>query len=203
MTQIEFLDLLRYYFRHADTKTVNEILADYEAHFEEGKKRGLSEEEISKELGSPKDIYESYADEGMVDEKKNFQLKENAEKAATVAAQKVESTWKEISPKIPSAAEHAALVTAYLLYGTGILVALILIAATILVLTLLSIEFTPLSGVAPLPGLHPLTMISIGAAGFFSALSILFIGLEGSKAIKASVQKSPAEETPQKGGDEA
>ena len=38
---------------------VKEILADYEAHFEEGKKEGLTEEEISKELGSPKDIYDS------------------------------------------------------------------------------------------------------------------------------------------------
>ena len=42
---------------------MKEILADYEAHFEEGKKEGLTEEEISKELGSPKDIYDSYQSE--------------------------------------------------------------------------------------------------------------------------------------------
>ena len=69
MNETEFLDLLRYYFRNAKTEEVEEILADYESHFEEGKKRGLSEEEIAKELGSPKDIYNSFQSEGVVDEK--------------------------------------------------------------------------------------------------------------------------------------
>lgn len=46
MNETEFLDLLRYYFRNAKTEEVEEILADYESHFEEGKKRGLSEEEM-------------------------------------------------------------------------------------------------------------------------------------------------------------
>ena len=69
MNKTEFLDLLRYYFRNAKKSEVEEILADYEAHFEEGKKRGRTEEAIAKELGSPKDIYESYASEGVVDEK--------------------------------------------------------------------------------------------------------------------------------------
>lgn len=66
MRESEFLDLLRYYFRNAKPSEVKEILADYEAHFEEGKKEGLTEEEISKELGSPKDIYDSYQSEYMI-----------------------------------------------------------------------------------------------------------------------------------------
>lgn len=44
MRESEFLDLLRYYFRNAKPSEVKEILADYEAHFEEGKKEGLTEE---------------------------------------------------------------------------------------------------------------------------------------------------------------
>lgn len=44
MNETEFLDLLRYYFRNARAEEVKEILADYESHFEEGKKRGLSKE---------------------------------------------------------------------------------------------------------------------------------------------------------------
>ena len=43
MNKTEFLDLLRYYFRNAKKSEVEEILADYEAHFEEGKKRGHRE----------------------------------------------------------------------------------------------------------------------------------------------------------------
>ena len=40
MRESEFLDLIRYYFRNAKPSEVKEILADYEAHFEEGKKGG-------------------------------------------------------------------------------------------------------------------------------------------------------------------
>ena len=36
MNETEFLDLLRYYFRNAKTEEVEEILDDYEYHFEEG-----------------------------------------------------------------------------------------------------------------------------------------------------------------------
>ena len=50
MTREEFMDLLRYYFRNINQTQVNEILADQESHFEEGKAAGLSEEEIAREL---------------------------------------------------------------------------------------------------------------------------------------------------------
>ena len=89
MNKTEFLDLLRYYFRNAKKSEVEEILADYEAHFEEGKKRGLTEEAIAKELGSPKDIYESYTSEGVVDEKsKSVRFTDDAKEAATAAARR-------------------------------------------------------------------------------------------------------------------
>lgn len=55
MRESEFLDLLRYYFRNAKPSEVKEILADYEAHFEEGKKEGLTEEaNLQGAPGSPK-----------------------------------------------------------------------------------------------------------------------------------------------------
>ncbi len=199
MNKTEFLDLLRYYFRNAKTSEVNEILADYEAHFEEGMSRGLTEEAIAKELGSPKDIYESYQSEGMVDERtKAERLAGTAKEAAEDAAKTIEKKWDEVSPRLPVAAEGAALLTARLLYAAGIVLSIILFAATVLVLCLLNIEFSPLPGLPPLPGLHPITMISIGAAGVFSSLAILFVGLEGSKALKDSFQK----ETLAKGGEE-
>ena len=175
MNKTEFLDLLRYYFRNAKKSEVEEILADYEAHFEEGKKRGLTEETIAKELGSPKDIYESYASEGVVDEKSKGvrftdDAKEAAKEAATTAARKAEKAWDEVSPKLPAAAERAAHLTSRLLYGASLLLAIILICATLLVLALISIEFAPLPGVMPLPGLHLMTKLSIGVAGVSSAL---------------------------------
>lgn len=194
MNKTEFLDLLRYYFRNAKKSEVEEILADYEAHFEEGKKRGLTEEAIAKELGSPKDIYESYASEGVVDEKSKSvrftdDAKEAAQEAAAAAARKAGKAWDEVSPKLPAAAERAALLTSRLLYGTSLLLAIILICATLLVLALISIEFAPLPGVMPLPGLHLMTKLSIGVAGVSSALAVFLIGREGSKALQGSFSK--------------
>lgn len=194
MNKTEFLDLLRYYFRNAKKSEVEEILADYEAHFEEGKKRGLTEEAIAKELGSPKDIYESYASEGVVDEKSKSvrftdDAKEAAQEAAAAAARKAGKAWDEVSPKLPAAAERAALLTSRLLYGASLLIAIILICATLLVLALISIEFAPLPGVMPLPGLHLMTKLSIGVAGVSSALAVFLIGREGSKALQGSFSK--------------
>lgn len=201
MNKTEFLDLLRYYFRNAKKSEVEEILADYEAHFEEGKKRGLTEEAIAKELGSPKDIYESYASEGVVDEKSKGvrftdDAKEAAQEAAAAAARKAGKAWDEVSPKLPAAAERAALLTSRLLYGTSLLLAIILICATLLVLALISIEFAPLPGVMPLPGLHLMTKLSIGVAGVSSALAVFLIGREGSRALRGSFSKE------EKGGEE-
>lgn len=201
MNKTEFLDLLRYYFRNAKKSEVEEILADYEAHFEEGKKRGLTEEAIAKELGSPKDIYESYASEGVVDEKSKSvrftdDAKEAAQEAAAAAARKAGKAWDEVSPKLPAAAERAALLTSRLLYGTSLLLAIILICATLLVLALISIEFAPLPGVMPLPGLHLMTKLSIGVAGVSSALAVFLIGREGSRALQNSFSKE------EKGGEE-
>lgn len=194
MNKTEFLDLLRYYFRNAKKSEVEEILADYEAHFEEGKKRGLTEEAIAKELGSPKDIYESYASEGVVDEKSKSvrftdDAKEAAQEAAAAATRKAGKAWDEVSPKLPAAAERAALLTSRLLYGTSLLLAIILICATLLVIALISIEFAPLPGVMPLPGLHLMTKLSIGVAGVSSALAVFLIGREGSRALQDSFSK--------------
>ena len=194
MNKTEFLDLLRYYFRNAKKSEVEEILADYEAHFEEGKKRGLTEEAIAKELGSPKDIYESYASEGVVDEKSKSvrftdDAKEAAQEAAAAAARKAGKAWDEVSPKLPAAAERAAHLTSRLLYGTSLLLAIILICATLLVLALISIEFAPLPGVMPLPGLHLMTKLSIGVAGVSSALAVFLIGREGSRALQGFFSK--------------
>lgn len=201
MNKTEFLDLLRYYFRNAKKSEVEEILADYEAHFEEGKKRGLTEEAIAKELGSPKAIYESYASEGVVDEKSKSvrftdDAKEAAQEAAATAARKAGKAWDEVSPKLPAAAERAALLTSRLLYGTSLLLAIILICATLLVLALISIEFAPLPGIMPLPGLHLMTKLSIGVAGVSSALAVFLIGREGSRVLQGSFSKE------EKGGEE-
>ena len=228
MRESEFLDLLRYYFRNAKPSEVKEILADYEAHFEEGKKEGLTEEEISKELGSPKDIYDSYQSEGVVDEKtKTSTLMDGAEKAANAAGKaadaaqkKLGETWDEVSPKLPQAVESTALLTARLLYGAGIVLAVFIAAATILILDPES-EFTKLVEalggqvvkVSATSDNHLNAMDMDAAYGneknplieksefilsvfeqLFSALAVLFTGIEGSKALQSTVKKDDHKE---------
>lgn len=195
MTKEEFMDLLKYYFRNAKAQERHEILADYEAHFEEGTRRGLSEEEIAKELGSPKAIYESYQSEGVIDERTRAEeWKDNAGKiaedavsaagkAAGTAAGAASKTWKEVSPKIPGAMAGLTATTAKLLYAAAAIVAIVLFVGTLLVLYLLSQDFIPVPGLMPLPHLSPITMTAIGASGLFTSLSIFFIGQEGSRAI--------------------
>ena len=121
---------------------------------------------------------------------------DDAKEAATAAARKAGKAWDEVSPKLPAAAERAAHLTSRLLYGASLLLAIILICATLLVLALISIEFAPLPGVMPLPGLHLMTKLSIGVAGVSSALAVFLIGREGSRALQSSFSKE------EKGGEE-
>lgn len=80
MSEKEFLDLLRYYFRNVKTEDVEEILNDYRSHFADAKEKGMTEEEITKELGRPEDIYLSYRTEGVVNEKGHMErLSDRAE----------------------------------------------------------------------------------------------------------------------------
>ncbi len=188
MNETEFLDLLRYYFRNAKAEEVEEILADYESHFEEGKKRGLSEEEIARELGSPKDIYNSFQSEGVVDEKaKGSPLKSRALDMAKDAQDKMGKTWDAVSPRLPGAAEATARMTARLLTAAGIIMAIVVLAAAGLVIGLFSTNLVPFHGMTPLPRFSFLTLASIGSFGIFTALSIYLIAREGSRAIETSL----------------
>lgn len=60
MTKQEYLDLLRYYLEDLPSLVVNDIIYDYEEHFNIGLGDGKSEEEISAELGSPELIAQDY-----------------------------------------------------------------------------------------------------------------------------------------------
>ena len=76
-----------------------------------------------------------------------------------------------------------------------------LFAATLLTIYLLSMHFTPIMDADPLPGLHPLTLVSLGASGCFASLSIFFMGTLGRKFHKSKKlnrkQDSPSGSMPQ------
>lgn len=70
MNQSEFMELLDYYFRNVDGFVYKEIKYDYEEHFRIGISEGKTEEEITRSLGSPKEIYNNFKEEGVFTENK-------------------------------------------------------------------------------------------------------------------------------------
>ena len=60
MTKKQFIERLENKLIENGMKNVKDILNEYENHFEEGKKAGKSEEEISESLGSPEMIAGEY-----------------------------------------------------------------------------------------------------------------------------------------------
>ena len=190
MTKTEFLDLLRYYFRRANPAQLEEILADYEAHFAEGIERGLSEEEIARELGSPHAIYEMYVNEGMVEEisADDFEKEKSASekiaggagKLAEAATDKAREAWRGIAPQIP----EAQLFLLKVLCSACLAVGFLVIAVTGLVLYLLSGTFVPISSMPPLPRISPVTMAGLAGTGGFAGLALCFTGLEIRKFAK-------------------
>ena len=57
-----------------------------------------------------------------------------------------------------------------------------------------AVESTALLTARLLYGAGPLTLFSIGGAGIFSALAVLFTGIEGSKALQSTVKKDDHKE---------
>jgi len=60
MTRDEFITILKEELKNLPSAEVEDILYDYEEHFEVGLSKGKTEEEIAKELGNPKTIAKSY-----------------------------------------------------------------------------------------------------------------------------------------------
>lgn len=182
MNRTEFMDLLRYYFRRVSPSELAEILSDYEAHFEEGKKAGLSEEEICRELGSPKAVYEMYLHEGMIHEQEETPAPGRAEKLAEQAGRlagqtldRAQKAWSESgAPRLPGVLGSAPDLLIKLLfcacYAAGFL---------LFVLTLFAVYFF---GGILFPRLSWVTLGFFTGFGVFASLALLFTGMELRKA---------------------
>lgn len=60
MNRDDYLRQLRHNLYGLSEAEINDIILDYEEHFQIGLSKGKSEEEISSELGNPKDIAKNY-----------------------------------------------------------------------------------------------------------------------------------------------
>lgn len=79
MNKKDYLDLLRYYLRDLPEIVVEDIVYDYEEHFNIGLSKGKTEEEIAKELGYPDDVAKEYlkGDFNKRPERKAYENSEN------------------------------------------------------------------------------------------------------------------------------
>ena len=173
MTKEQYLDLLRYYFRKAKNEDLQEILSDYEEHFLSGREQGLSDEEIIKALGEPKEIYNEYLSEGIVTEKKGLlkgDLKEIMEQA--------QEEFNMIKPQIPTLMHHASKAVSLTSGFIAYFLAAVCWLATPLIGYLLSIQWQPFATVAPLPVISVLTLSAFIGTGVFAGLTFFFIGKE-------------------------
>ena len=66
MNKQEFLNTLRIIFKKANVLDVESIIDVYEEHFAVGYEKGLNDEQIIKSLGTPKEIYTSYVEAGII-----------------------------------------------------------------------------------------------------------------------------------------
>lgn len=60
MTKTAYMDKLKAYLHNLPLEELEDILSDYDEHFEVGLSKGKTAEEISKELGDPYDISRNY-----------------------------------------------------------------------------------------------------------------------------------------------
>lgn len=67
MTKGEYIQTLRAVLKELPPEEIEDILYDYEEHFQIGLSKGKTEEEISKELGDPRNIAKMYKVSSKID----------------------------------------------------------------------------------------------------------------------------------------
>lgn len=81
MTRDEFIKNLRGSLKRLPPEEIEDIVYDYEEHFQIGLSKGKTEEEISKELGDPKVIAKMYNVSSKIDKAENNPSTKNILKA--------------------------------------------------------------------------------------------------------------------------
>ena len=124
MNKQEFLNTLRIIFKKANVLDVKSIIDVYEEHFAVGYEKGLNDEQIIKSLGTPKEIYTSYVEAGIItDEIGREGTKRTVNMQAIYA--RLEEYKALLLPQLPGVAKKAShtllTVASALTYIVGVL----------------------------------------------------------------------------------
>ncbi len=184
MTRIEFISSLEYYLKKSSAEETTEIIADYNAHFDAAEEAGFSDEEIIRELGSPKEIYDSYKSEGVLNERPALSVFSKKLLISTKSfLENTEETTKRqlprFLPQITALARKGFGALTGLFYFLCTIIALIIALATLSALYMLAVQIQPFSWLPVIPAIHPLTLAAFGCTGFSAAGAVFFLGQLG------------------------
>lgn len=169
------------------TEEVAEIIADYDEYFEDGRRQGKSDEEISAKLGTPEFIAEQF-----LEEEGSFQTKrQKSREKLRELKQKAQEEWDSLKDKIPNvetepiknAAKKAGTATEgifYLAVKVGLWCILLLGLGCFLffaALVILSGFFCGGTAMAAGIGGLVLSAITLGPLGIAAGLFVLFCSI--------------------------
>lgn len=199
MTRTEFMSLLQYYLKKSSAEETADIIADYNAHFDVAEDAGFSDEDIIKELGSPKEIYHFYRQEGLLTEKSfamrlSQNLFKNTETVMNRVGQNAQKQLARFTAHLPALTSSAADILSRLLYIIGSIATAIAVSITLLAMYMLAVQYQPFPWMTPLPSMHLLTLAAIGGAGLSTAGALFFAGQAGKSFYESGMPAEPAEE---------
>lgn len=177
MNKQEFLNILRIIFKKANVLDVKSIIDVYEEHFAVGYEKGLNDEQIIKSLGTPKEIYTSYVEAGIItDEIGREGTKRTVNMQAIYA--RLEEYKALLLPQLPGVAKKASHTLLTVASALTYIVGVLLFIVTPAILFLLSGSWQPLANVTPLPAVSIVTLAGIAGLGLFGGLTCIYAGSE-------------------------
>ena len=176
MNKQEFLNTLRIIFKKANVLDVKSIIDVYEEHFAVGYEKGLNDEQIIKSLGTPKEIYTSYVEAGIItDEIGREGTKRTVNMQAIYA--RLEEYKALLLPQLPGVAKKASHTLLTVASALTYIVGVLLFIVTPAILFLLSGSWQPLANVTPLPAVSIVTLAGIAGLGLFGGLTCIYAGV--------------------------
>ncbi|MBC8589205.1 DUF1700 domain-containing protein [Paratissierella segnis] len=167
MNRKEFIDKLKLYLQGMPESEIQDILSDYEEHFNIGISKGKSEEEIANELGEPKDIAEGY--------KTNYRNAYN-DSPPTISYNTSNDTLRRALIIVLLIAFNVIIVLGPYIAVLGVLIAIYGIGIGLVFAGIglfFGIPLMPFKFFGHIPNFHLLTTLSFGVG--FGALGVLII----------------------------
>lgn len=168
MNKNEYLFELKRHLQNFPQEEVTDILSDYEEHFSVGLSKGKSEEEISKELGNPRDIAKTF---------KGAYRTYNNDASLTNTYTQTNDTTRKIVVAILLFFFNLIIVLGPYIAIAGILLSLFITGLGLTIGGFVAFIGFPLVIFTPIASPHILTSISIGIGLIAAGLLVIILAV--------------------------